>query len=508
MGSDPTNKGFILELENDGKELAVLVTDGQARPDEEWGLTVLVDGEEVARFPDLSSDPASPRYFLDVVNQADGNDFVRLEDLRTGASTPEARPASFGGTVVSVAGSTLMIRAWEAVPGTGNAGNGTVNQVTLRSESREDTITLTVTNATTPGSETWSVQSQLPGAVANATTGQLHAAANDCGVEFRLQAGGRPFAVGDTITLHVRPLPWDGLAGGTLYPDQNDRSRRFRIAWSSRESITWPGRGPEGATSRPGGAWPRPGARWRGGYAAVSDAHTRGHVAGSPLTFWPRAVTAWPLATPGFSRPRPRRIELAEARNWQFRLDIPPDVVTESGVEQSVDGAGRSEFAVVTFPSYATVTDPETGAKRVASLTGAIHGREALVARDYNGFHKAAAGIEVTLPVVLSLPTGRRPLDLERLNPRGINTVRSEWQAVLWGDRTLAVDPAWRFKHQRELMSHYENTCARPSSYRLAINDRAAEQQVLTALRSFFVPSSPSARARRPLRGRGPDQGR
>ena len=424
MGSDPTNKGFILELENDGKELAVLVTDGQARPDEEWGLTVLVDGEEVARFPDLSSDPASPRYFLDVVNQADGNDFVRLEDLRTGASTPEARPASFGGTVVSVAGSTLMIRAWEAVPGTGNAGNGTVNQVTLRSESREDTITLTVTNATTPGSETWSVQSQLPGAVANATTGQLHAAANDCGVEFRLQAGGRPFAVGDTITLHVRPLPWDGLAGGTLYPDQNDRSRRFRIAWSSRESITVAGNAD--LTARPGtgrrGRGRRPALRGRRGRPCRRERRPLPAAMASPArpwTPWPRAVTAWSLATPGVLSPAVRAgIELAEARNWQFRLDIPPDVVTESGVEQSVDGAGRSEFAVVTFPSYATVTDPETGAKRVASLTGAIHGREALVARDYNGFHKAAAGIEVTLPVVLSLPTGRRPLDLERLNPR------------------------------------------------------------------------------------------
>ena len=60
---------------------------------------------------------------------------------------------------------------------------------------------------------------------------------------------------------------------------------------------------------------------------------------------------------------------------------------------------------------------------------------------------------------------------------------------VLWGDRTLHLDPAWKFKHHRELMSYYEHVLQENFDFIVfAINDPETEAVALTTLNAFFLP--------------------
>ena len=69
---------------------------------------------------------------------------------------------------------------------------------------------------------------------------------------------------------------------------------------------------------------------------------------------------------------------------------------------------------------------------------------------------------------------------------------------VIWGDRTLYTDPTWKWKHQRELMSYYENVLRESFDWIVfMINDPISENLAKVALRSFFEPEY----AKRALRG-------
>jgi len=47
---------------------------------------------------------------------------------------------------------------------------------------------------------------------------------------------------------------------------------------------------------------------------------------------------------------------------------------------------------------------------------------------------------------------------VELYNPVGINCIfQKDGNFVIWGDRTLSKTSTWRWKHQREVMSYYEN---------------------------------------------------
>jgi phage tail sheath protein FI len=120
---------------------------------------------------------------------------------------------------------------------------------------------------------------------------------------------------------------------------------------------------------------------------------------------------------------------------------------------------------------------------------GAIHGREALIANNFSGFHKAAAGIDVTLPRVLKLPTGENILDEEFLNPQGINVIKKkDGNFILWGDRTVGLDSAFKFKHQREYLSHIEHILQENFDFIVfAINNAETIGIAETALTVFFL---------------------
>ena len=91
---------------------------------------------------------------------------------------------------------------------------------------------------------------------------------------------------------------------------------------------------------------------------------------------------------------------------------------------------------------------------------------------------------------MLKLATGETALNEELLNPRGINVIKKKLgNFILWGDRTLHVDPTWRFKHQREIMSNYEHVLQESFDFIIfALNNPTTQATVLTSLRTFFLP--------------------
>lgn len=191
----------------------------------------------------------------------------------------------------------------------------------------------------------------------------------------------------------------------------------------------------------------------------------------------------------------------AEAKNHQFRAEIPVDIVDESLAEAWVNETfGRSDMCVTSFPSHVVVPDSENADISVTqSATGLIHGVEAKYARNYNGYHKAQADIFAALPKVIDLPTGDKALNQELLNRHGIGMIiKKHGNYVLWGDRTLWLDPAWMWKHQREQMSYYEHDLQEKFDWIVfMINDAETRDLAITAVKSYFMPEW----AKRAVRG-------
>jgi hypothetical protein len=206
-----------------------------------------------------------------------------------------------------------------------------------------------------------------------------------------------------------------------------------------------------------------------------------------------RKVGLAKLGTPGVTSTSVQKkgAAFAGAVNYQYRYEIPSNITTEDAAETYVnDILGRNDFAVVAFPSFGYIANPAKNSEgyKLISLTGAIHGREAKMARDYGGYHKAAAGVDVTLPSILKLPTEENVLDEELLNPQGIQIIKfADGNCIVWGDRTVSLDPQWRWKHQREQMSYYENTLRENFDWIVfAINDPETWGLAWTALDKYF----------------------
>lgn len=201
------------------------------------------------------------------------------------------------------------------------------------------------------------------------------------------------------------------------------------------------------------------------------------------------------IATPGKYSTAVQKAgaELAQQLNYQYRIEFPPSIADEQSAVEFVNSTlGRNDFLVGCYPTYVNYADPDRpGLLKQVSTVGAIQGREALVARTYNGYHRVAAGVDVTLPRVAEfLSDAHNDLNEEVLNAAGIQTLKFiGGNCVVWGARTLASDPAWKWKQQRELMSHYENQLLESFDWVIfALNDPETQGQLITALRSFFIP--------------------
>jgi hypothetical protein len=492
---------YYLVLDNESKALSVLIGDGEENPDTEFSITVYVDGAYVKKYGNLNTNPTSPRYWVSVINKDDGNDEIFAIDLWTGAHTADIRPANHYGVIDTVTATVLTAIIHDfTINSPVGAGNPTFAFDSTDDDMIPQKITVTMTSAT-EGTVASDKFGDLGGTL---TLGTSYVPNNKWSPEFTITAGATPLVLGDTLVINYKPFKPNSLAGGYCYPDKvNAKNTRFRIVSNDHDSVTVA----DGSDMTVDGAAadvfmieaPMEMSGGRDGHADIADTDYTSQAwdtGNSPfLRIVGKNMGLVKYATPGVTSTVVQKagIAYAEAVNHQYREEIPSNIVTETGALAQVnDTIGRSDYAVVAFPSYGDVPDPYSteGKTKTVPLTGMIHGREARIAADYDGYHKAEAGIDAKLPKLLDIPTLDVILNEEILNPAGISVIKKKaGNFIIWGDRTLNTDPTWKWKHQRETMSYFEHVMQESFDWLIfAINDKDNEALALSALKSFFLP--------------------
>jgi hypothetical protein len=513
-GASGTSLRYYLTIDADReKAVSVLISDGEENATTEFSLAVYVDGEFIKKYPNLNTNPTSGRYWVNVINNDDGNDEIEAVDLWTGAHAAPVRPANHYGIVDTVTETLMHAVIYDFAVSSPGGGNPTFALGATDDEMVAQKITITMSGATSGAAV-----SDKFGALGTVTLGTAFVPNNKWAPEFTVTAGASPLVATDVLTVHYKPFKSGELVGGYLYPDKaNARNTKFRIIANDHDSVTVA----DGSDLTADGAADdeymieakRDLEGGRDGNSEVVDATYNQKAWDTGLSPFNRVagmnLGVIKMSTPGIASVSVQQNgrAYAEAKNHQYRYEIPSNVTTEQGAIDFVnDTLGRSDFAVVAFPSYGSVPDPESddGKLKLVSLTGMIHGREARIAADYDGYHKAEAGLDATLPGLLKVTTLDSILDEEQLNPVGIATIKKvKGNFVIWGDRTLYTDANWKWKHQRELMSYYEHVLQENFDWIVfAINDPVTEKVALTALKNYFLPEF----TKRALRGKTFDE--
>jgi hypothetical protein len=501
---------YYIGLDNEGKAISVIVGDGDEQPDTEFSVEIYLDGVPTKRWGNLSTDPTAARYWVNLINNDSDNSYVVAQDLWTGSQTASVRPANYYSTVASVTALVLtaVIHSFQInSPGGGNPTMvlGATNDTML-----EQTITITMSSATAG-----TAVSDRFGSLGAVTLGTPFAPTNKYVPPFTVTAGATPLVATNTLVIRYRPFKFDQFIGGYLYPDRvNFKRDKFRIVDNDHKTITVAA-GTDlttmataadefmvsAAVEMVGG---------RNGISAVVDATYQ--------TVWESSTSPFndvegqnlglvKFATPGINSTAVQKagVAYADAKNHQYRAEFPANILTDNAALSYVqDTLGRSDYMTIFFPSYGDVPHPDPasareGKRKTIPTTGMQLGREARIVSDFDGYHKAQAGIDATLPRLLAIPTLDKKLNEELLNPIGINVIKkSRGNYVLWGDRTCNLDPSWKFKHQREQMSYYEHVLQENFDFIIfTINDRLSDRQAETALIAFFMPEF----TKRALRG-------
>lgn len=508
----PADLEYYIYRDNDSKALSVEIRNGEDDPDNMFGLFIYVDGVLVNKYSNLSMDPTSAYYWVDIINNDDSNYEVVAEDTWTGAITASVRPANHYGIsdTGGIAETTLTAIIHDYTITSPGGASVAVTLGTTTDEMVEDTITITMTSAT--AGNVVSAKFGAIGAITTATEFNPPAGTGGCtdknkwGFPFTVPADAS-FAADDIIVINYKPFIADELIGGALYPDQtnsSDRRTSFRITDNTHKVITVASGSDMTAVATAGDDFmviaPREFEGGRDGNADIVDADYNQQawdISTSPfLQVIDRGFGLIKFATPGVysTSVQQNGVNYAFTKNHQYRIEIDPNITTDDGADEFVnDTIGRNNYESVLFPSYGYVADPEasgTGRLKLVSLTGMIFGREARMAVDNEGYHRAAAGVNAILPGVLKLTTGDRIIDEELLNPRGIGVIKKkQGNYVIWGDRLPSSDPTWRWKHQREVMSYFEITLMENFDWIVySLNNVDTQQRALASLRSFFTP--------------------
>jgi len=491
--------GYTLFLDNDEKAVSFEISDGEQNPDTEFSLSVYVDGEFVKKYSDLSTDPTSTKYWVSIINNDDSNYEISVVDLWTGAHVANVRPANYYGVVSSIT-DTVLTASIHYMDLAGATGNPTIALGTINAEMVRQTLTITMTSATEG-----SVVSSEFGSLGTITFGTEFDSGHRFIPPFTITAGVTPCVATDVIVVYYKPMDDGEYAGGYLYPDKvNSKLTKYRIVSNTYSTITVADGSAMTSISEADDE-----------FMVVSPIELGGGIDGNAdIADTDYTQQAWDTASSPFNRLKGTNAGLvkfatpgvtsttvakagvayAEAKNHQYRYEIPSNIITEEGaISQINDTYGRNDFAVVSFPSYCYVADPlgsGEGKRKLVTNTGMIHGRESRIAADYEGYHKAEAGIDAILPEILSLTTGNVILDEESLNPVGISIVKKmKGNYIIWGDRTLYLDSTWKWKHQRETMSYYEQVLAENHDWIIfQLNDSALRNDVKASLTAFFLP--------------------
>ncbi|MFI0409269.1 phage tail sheath family protein [Actinomadura sp. 3N508] len=138
-------------------------------------------------------------------------------------------------------------------------------------------------------------------------------------------------------------------------------------------------------------------------------------------------------------------------------LDPPPGLNAREIHEWRQDAAGYdSRYAALYYP-WIKVFDPSSGQTGLVPPSGHMAGVWARSDAE-RGVHKAPANEVVRGAVDLGLQVTKGEQDL--LNPVGVNCIRSfPGRGVrVWGARTLASDPAWRYLNVRRYFNYLEES--------------------------------------------------
>lgn len=198
------------------------------------------------------------------------------------------------------------------------------------------------------------------------------------------------------------------------------------------------------------------------------------------------------LCTPGVtSAAVQRQIKLyGDANNFATFAQVPEATILDTGAASFCEtDLGRGDLVYTYFPAFGDVRDPDlNGSILSVPLCGMILGEIAAMAGNVGGYHHPAAGLQVTLPEVLDLPTGDRVLDEEFLTPLGINVIKKrDANYVVWGARTLSDEPLFVQLTQRLQLSHYEHTLSKSlESFIFSLNDPIERAVVVGILDAYF----------------------
>lgn len=502
----PADLRYYIVRENASKALSVEIKDGDENPDTEFGLYIYVDGDLVSKYPNLSMDPNSTRYWESIINEDTANYEIVATDTWTGAITADIRPANIYGIITTVTATVLTATIHDFTINSPVAGgNPTFVLGTTADAMVAQKITITMTSPTAGD-----VVSDKFGDLGSITLGTLFspptaaggALMNKWAPPFTVTAGATPLIATDTLVINYKPFVTDALINGALYPDKvNAKRENYRITDNDHKTITVVDGSDLTTSGAPADEFmvvaPLEFEGGRDGNADIADADYLQAWDTSNSLFNQIADKNMGLvkfASPGVSSTAVQKagVAYAFAKNHQYRIEIPSATTTDDAADAYVNETiGRSNYMAVTFPSYAYVADPEGGADGLLKLTprtGEILGREARIAVDNGGYHRAEAGLIATLPSVLKLTTGKRILNEELLNPRGIAVIKNkQGNYVIWGDRIPSTDPEWKWKHQREQMFYYENVLRESFDWIIfSLNNPQTRQRAYTSLKQFF----------------------
>ncbi|MGW7437133.1 phage tail sheath family protein [Streptomyces sp. NPDC054849] len=168
-------------------------------------------------------------------------------------------------------------------------------------------------------------------------------------------------------------------------------------------------------------------------------------------------------------------------------LDPPPGLNARDIRKWRMDVAGYdSRYAALYYP-WLKVFDPSSGQTKVVPPSGHMAGVWARNDAE-RGVHKAPANEIVRGAVDLELQITRGEQDL--LNPVGVNCIRAfPGRGIrVWGARTLASDPAWRYLNVRRYFNYLEESILIGTQWVVfEPNDQALWARIRRNISAFLV---------------------
>lgn len=423
------------------------------------------DGQLVTSYEDVSFDDASEDYWETVINDDDTNHWVTVNDTYVGdRSDTDLRPASYYSNFTSLTATSLTVTNYDYTINSPGDADPTV-AVTTNAESVDETITLTFSDATT-----FTAVSNKFGSLGSAgTVGTTFEPNNDWSPDIDVTAGGTALSSGDTIVIQVKPLRKDEFKNAILYPNvDNDPTLKYLISGNTHNTINVQP-SDDMATDTSGDS---PDTlmivgqrRFEGGIDGLADISDADYTKHFHLTdaiineVYYDGYGVIKVVTPGYNSTSVDQAAqaFAEAKLYMHHRETPNTKTDEASiVAHHVTTLGRSRNVCALSATEVDIQDPYADRKlRKTSALGYHLGQSALVESLYGGYFAPAAGLDYPFPEFRKIATGKKNLDIEVLEPAGVNVLLNRDGWVYWGNNVLTKDPAYRDYSVRMQMMHW-----------------------------------------------------